>query len=83
MKYPHFLFKIFNEKGKELSLYSTYRKQRFLTRLRARCKGRFKVFIRVRYAKGFYNEGEYTNLKDTLFAFRAFTDKSLIEEFKK
>ena len=38
-------------------------------------------YIKVTYAKGFINDGEYQNDRDLFHALAAFTEKSLTDEF--
>lgn len=81
MKYPRLSLRIFNKKGKEIHTYHTGYKQRILSRIRAYYKRGFTIYFRVRHAKGFDNEGEYTTKKDFLKAYRAFTEWDLMKEF--
>lgn len=58
-------------------------RERFCKRLRLNYKIRNTISeLKVIYAPGFRNEGTYSTLSDLLQAYRAFTEKSLGDEFR-
>jgi len=83
MKYPLISLKIFNKKGEEVYTTYSHYKRRTLGRFNRYFQRGFKCFLRVVYAKGYWNEGEYNTKKDFMLAYKAFTEQSLIDEFKK
>ncbi len=82
MKYPRFSVKISNKKGEMVHEYHSKYKTRFLYRLDLYYKRGFHVYIKVTYGQGFHNEGEYTTKRDAIYAFRCFTNRGLINDFK-
>lgn len=80
-KYPKISLKIVDKKGRELSTFYAGTNRRFFGKIRACSKRGCRYFIKVTYAPGFKNEGEYTNKKDAIHALAAFTEKDLVEEF--
>jgi hypothetical protein len=77
--YPLFKYRLY-KKGKMIHWYSSLLKTRFLARLvRSLLVERpDKIYLKIIYSKDNINEGFYTNKKDLLFAWRAFSEKSLI-----
>jgi hypothetical protein len=41
-----------------------------------------EAFLKADYGEGFTNSGIYTNKRDLVFALKAFTEKSLVEELQ-
>ena len=81
MKYPNFFLKIINENGEVVHRYRTTKKRSLKYRLDRTPTRGCAIYIRVRYAKEYKNEGIYYTKKNALEAYRAFTEKDLIEDF--
>lgn len=82
MKYPYFYLKITDKDNKVVRVVKTRKRGRISSVLSLKPHRECTFYLRVRYAPGYYNEGTYTTKKDFRLAWRAFTEKSLIEEFK-
>jgi len=80
--YPSFRLIIKNEKGKEVCNVLRYRKRSLLLRLTDWKKRRCSYYLKVVYCPGFKNEGEYSTKQEAIHAYRAFTEKDLIDSFK-
>jgi len=80
----NFTFRVIKN-GKTVERYETHSKRRFYNKIRTINWGNGveKVYLRVSYGKGidnfgkmtnFYNDGEYENKDDLLWALSAFTE---------
>ena len=83
MKYPRFKARVYNKLGKMVSHYHSHHLLRFYTRCLPELLRGFTIYIKVTYGKGMHNEGEYSNKKDAKQAFKAFTEKDLIDDLTK
>lgn len=67
--------KIFDQNGTAVTNTRTRKKRRILYLIQADKTPNARFFIKVTYAKGFTNSGEYSSKQAVLLAFHAFTEK--------
>ena len=63
--------------GQVVQRVQTHSKRRFYNSIRTINwrNGVEKVYLRINYGKGFYNDGDYKNRKDLLYALLVFTER--------
>lgn len=64
-------------KGHKPLIISSPSKRRILAKLKHVVAK--KYYLKVTYALGIYNDGDYTSKKDLLFAFHCFTDSDEVQ----
>ena len=86
MKYPRFKLIISDKNKKVIHRYYSRRKKSVLARLNLYYKRGFSVYVKIVYGKDvnsvdFDNEGTYFTKKDAIYAYKCFTEDSLIKDF--
>jgi len=87
MKYPKFKLIIRTQNGEMIQTYHTVQKSRIASVLSGKKKIKTSILneyvyeISVYYGKGYHNRGIYNKIKDAIFAYKCFSEKSLINDF--
>lgn len=74
MNKPLISLKIVTKKGAKVQTLATRKIKRIYSILKAEENKDCVFFLSVKYGNGFKNEGDYTNLRDLVWALRAFTE---------